>query len=545
SLDDQNKLRAGLNTTPRAKSFSTAMSRTSMFRTMEIQMPSAMAWTFVYMLLSYLVVELVITRQLIRKQADYPIVGRHSHLIPRIILNLYFAGSAVKILDLGYRKFKDHVFRLIRNDGNMVVLPPSSIDELSSLPPSVASPHGALEHDLLGPYTGLNTILDSRLHHSIVQRKLTPRLETLTPYLENELTAAVEDYFPDCDEWTTIQPFRLFGKLAARVSARALVGPSMCRDRGWLDVSINYTESLFKTIVIMRLFPAWSHPFISLLLPSYRYGRNYIKSAKRILAPRFHHALVENSSNSTNDWNAEGHFNVLTWLADTAKGRDRDPEALAFVEVLLALASAHTTLLRMVNVLYDLIANPGYLDGLQKEKEGAGFQGWSHASYHRLQQLDSVLRESQRMSPPTILGLKRLFKLPYTFSDGLHVTEGTYVCLPIFAIENDPDNAPNPERFDGLRSYRLRQKDRESGDHQFSTPGKTVLSFGYGKTACPGRHFASLMLKMTFVKLLTQYEFKFLPNAARPRNVVVHEFLFPLPWTKVLMRRRKRGLCPF
>ncbi|KAI4280285.1 MAG: hypothetical protein L6R38_004563 [Xanthoria sp. 2 TBL-2021] len=454
------------------------------------------------------------TRQLVRKQEGHPI-------------------------------FKHQVFRLIRNDGNIVVLPRTSIDELSSLPSNIASPHGALEHDLLGPYTGLDTILDSRLHHSIVQRKLTPRLDTLTPHLESELTSAIEDYFPDCEEWTTIKPFRLFGKVAARVSARALVGPSLCRDRGWLDVSVNYTEYLFKTIVFMRLFPAWTHPLISRLLPSYWFGRNYIKSAKKILAPRFRHALVESSKDSTNDWNVEEHFNVLTWLADLAKGRDRDPEALAFVEVLLALASVHTTLLRMVNVLYDLIGNPGYLDGLRKEIESISSETWSYASYHRLQQLDSVLRESQRMSPPTILGLKRLFKVPYTFSDGLHVPQGTYVCLPVFAIENDPDNAPDPECFDGLRSYRLRQKEGDNGDHQFSTPEKTVLSFGYGKTACPGRHFASLMLKMTFVKLLTEYEFKFLPHAVRRKNVVIHEFLFPLPWIKVLVRRRKQGVCPF
>ena len=48
------------------------------------------------------------------------------------------------------------------------MLPLEVIDELSLLPPSVASPQGVLEHDLLGLYTGLNLILETRLHYSIV-----------------------------------------------------------------------------------------------------------------------------------------------------------------------------------------------------------------------------------------------------------------------------------------------------------------------------------------------------------------------------------------
>lgn len=125
----------------------------------------------------------------------------------------------------------------------MLVLPVDMVEELTSLPPSVASPHSALEQDLLGPYTGLDLILESRLHHSIVQRKLTPKLGLLTPGLEQELISAFEDYFPLCTDWTEIQPYQLLSKISARLSARALVGPSLCKDPAWLDISINYTEN--------------------------------------------------------------------------------------------------------------------------------------------------------------------------------------------------------------------------------------------------------------------------------------------------------------
>ena len=203
---------------------------------------------------------MIITKRLIRKHYAHPLVGSPSAITPRVILNLIFAGKAAQVLENGYRKvnaeplpditsmliivkFRDRAFQLVRGDGIIIILPNSLLDELSALPPTIASPNGALEHDLLGSYTGLNLILESRLHHSIVQRKLTPRLGVLTPRLESEVKAAFEDYFPTCDDWTEFTPYQLLGKISARLSGRALVGATLCRDPTWLDISFNYTEN--------------------------------------------------------------------------------------------------------------------------------------------------------------------------------------------------------------------------------------------------------------------------------------------------------------
>jgi len=280
-----------------------------------------------------------------------------------------------------------------------------------------------------------------------------------------------------------------------------------------------------------------------------------VQKAKALLGPVIRNLLRKSDNGSRSPQDNEEDSNVLCWLADAAKGRDRDPDTLAHVEVLLALASVHTTLLRMVNVLYDVTANPEYFGELQAEIQNlhASPNGWGATSYAKLDKLDSVLRESQRMSPPTILGMKRLFKESFMFSNGMHIPKGTYVCLSTFAIENDPDNTTKPELFDGLRSYRLRQQkqsnerqqNHNNEDYLFSSMERTVLNFGYGKTACPGRYFASLVIKILFVKLLTEYDFKFLPGTERPKNVMAHEFLFCWPWQKMLVRRKKDGICPF
>jgi len=141
-------------------------------------------------------------------------------------------------------KYTDKAFQFLRSDGDIIVLPRSNIQELSSIPPNIADGTKALEHDLMGPYTGLNFILESRLHHRIVQRKLTPNLGKITPNLEDELGKAVEDLFPKeaNDDWTEVQLYPLLLSLTARTSARAFVGTRFCRDQRWLDVAINFVE---------------------------------------------------------------------------------------------------------------------------------------------------------------------------------------------------------------------------------------------------------------------------------------------------------------
>lgn len=318
--------------------------------------------------------------------------------------------------------------------------------------------------------------------------------------------------------------------------------------------------SVFTTIAVLRLFPTWMRPVIALILPSYWICRRSIATAKQLLGPMVRQFVKDNNAGLQITQIPGGeHFNILSWLVDTGKGSDRDPDTLMHVMVIVALASLHTVLLRVVNVLYDLIANPDLLAEIRDEMEAvaADAQGWNYDCYEKLQKLDSVIVESQRTSPPSTTGLKRLFKEPYTFENGLHIPKDTYVCMPITAIENDPTHTPHPEVFDGLRQYRLSRQAQESritgpnnnnnnnNKLRFVDPTTTTLNFGYGRAACPGRFFASLEIKMILVKLLAEYDLKFLPGARRPSNMMIHEFLFTWPWTMVLLKRRPGGVSPF
>ncbi|KAI1447064.1 cytochrome P450 [Annulohypoxylon stygium] len=516
-------------------------------------------WVLPFIIISYSAADAFLTRRMVLKQPKYPLVGSQVSLMPTLILNFLFLGKAVELLQNGYQNFKNSTFQLIRSHGQLTILPLSLLEELAALPVTISNPSAALEQDLMGRYTGINLILENRLHHTIVQRRLTPRLPLLIPRIEQAVVESVEECFPARDEWMECQPYHALGHVSARAAADAIVGPLFSDSKIWLDVAFNYTENLFRTVVILRSLPTWMSGLVYPLLPSYWAGQKYMNMAKQLLRPRLQELIQKSDSREwePHDNNAD-ELNLLSWLSSMAKGRDREPDTISHVLVLVALASVHTTLLRMVNVLYDIIAaGPELLNELLKEINSVAEDGWDVNSYDKLHRLDSVLRESQRISPPTTLGMKRLFKKSHTFHDGTYIPAGTYAALPIYAIENDALHTSNPEAYDGLRSFRAREefeKPNNDGTHadklaakefEFSTPTRTALNFGYGKAACPGRFFASVVIKMVTVRLITQYEFKFLPETGRPKNVMLHEFLFPWPWQRILVRRRKEGQCPF
>lgn len=279
-------------------------------------------------------------------------------------------------------------------------------------------------------------------------------------------------------------------------------------------------------------------------MPSVWRTKGYIDKAQQLLGPAFAKRLSEIDSGTYRP--TSGQYDGFTWLAELAEGADRDPTRLAHYEILLALASIHTTLLREVNVLYDIMAKPEYVDILRKEIDQEVEKGWKKSSYQNLDKLDSVLRESQRISPPQSIGLRRIMQQSHTLADGTFLPKGSYVCVASYAIENDPTNTENPEEFDGLRDYRKRETNPGTNKHMFTTAEPSVLGFGNGKTACPGRFFASLALKAVFVKMLGDYEFAYKDGKTeKPKNFLVHEFVFPNRLHEILVRKRKQSNSPF
>lgn len=96
-------------------------------------------------------------------------------------------------------------------------------------------------------------------------------------------------------------------------------------------------------------------------------------------------------------------------------------------------------------------------------------------------------------------------------------------------INNDPEvllSDTDPNTFDGLRYYKMRERmskdglsqSEVAGKHQFVSVSTASLMFGYGRHACPGRFFAGNEIKLILVKLLQRFDIKS-EEKDRPRSL--------------------------
>jgi cytochrome P450 len=223
---------------------------------------------------------------------------------------------------------------------------------------------------------------------------------------------------------------------------------------------------------------------------------------------------------------------LLDWMIEIAKDEERNAKDLAHLEVVISLASIHTSQMSAVHVLYDLAHYSEYVDVLRGEirevmREDGQWAQWNKNSFYKLKKLDSFMRESQRRNPPTLLSYHRILRQDFVLHDGTFLPKGSHITMPVNEIQNDSSVTSDPGRFDPLRYYNMRKKTNQGHLHQFATTEENILNFGHGRYACPGRFFAALEIKSILVRLIMEYDWKLPDGQGRPENLMAHEFVFP------------------
>lgn len=138
-----------------------------------------------------------------------------------------------------------------------------------------------------------------------------------------------------------------------------------------------------------------------------------------------------------------------------------------------------------------------------------------------------------------LVAFNRIALTDLTLSSGLQIPAGTHICIASRNILFDPEITPNPDVFDGLRYYKMRENNNIEGHkYQYVNLDDFNMNFGAGRYACPGRFFASMELKLLLAQLLLKFDFQFPPGKNRPSLLVMDELVIPAPWVKVMVKRR-------
>jgi len=154
---------------------------------------------------------------------------------------------------------------------------------------------------------------------------------------------------------------------------------------------------------------------------------------------------------------------------------------------------------------HELAFNKDIQDELRKEikhtyKESNG--KLTYEALMKMKYMDMVVSEIVRKWPPAV-GIDRVCTKPYTIEPvtpdekPIPLKPGDVLWLPIQGIHRDPNNYPNPEKFD---------PERFSDENKDSINPYTYVPFGSGPRNCIGSRFALLEVKVLLFNLLLHFE---------------------------------------
>ncbi|XP_077296728.1 cytochrome P450 9e2-like [Arctopsyche grandis] len=162
-------------------------------------------------------------------------------------------------------------------------------------------------------------------------------------------------------------------------------------------------------------------------------------------------------------------------------------------------------------MLHFIAANPHVQKKMQEEIDQAAEANDGKLDYdtiHGLSYLDMVLSETLRMYPPALLVQRQCtnpYVLPPADSKGkpFEVPVGMIAIVPVYSLHMDPENFPEPEKFD---------PERFNDENKSKIKKFTYLPFGEGPRVCIGSRYAYNQTKIGIANLVRNFEIRLDPK---------------------------------
>ncbi|KAI1356562.1 cytochrome p450 monooxygenase [Xylaria sp. FL0043] len=412
------------------------------------------------------------------------------------------------MLQKGYVENGNGMFRIPTSNLPMYIVPPKFLLELHKLPERSMSFRREMYDRFLGRYTAFASNEDSMV--KAIKVDLTKSIDSLLPGMTEEADYAISNSLNvSSDTWTRVSLHPTSTRLIAFLSGRTFVGLPLSRSPEWIDAAINVTLNAMGGSGKLWQYPSWCWPVVQYFLPETKGVKFYFDKTAEMLLP-----VLRERRQAMSSPDFKPASDMTQWLVQHSKG---DPWSLKYhtrQHIVLNIAAIHTTSGQLTNTLYELAKRPEYLEPLRKEIEENVGEGGSltKLSLYRMKKLDSFLREVQRLNAPGLVSVNRKVLQPVTLSDGTSLPVNTSIAVAADAVARDDRIWNNASEFDGFRFEKLRKTDADDNQFQFTSINEKSLSFGHGRSACPGRFFAAAELKILLSKLIMQYDLKLLES---------------------------------
>jgi len=188
--------------------------------------------------------------------------------------------------------------------------------------------------------------------------------------------------------------------------SRVFLGYPACRNEEWLHLCLAFTINVFATSFALRMFPPFLHSFIARMLPSRYWIRSNLDKAEKLIRQLIDDHAVRAAQKASDPYThrEDEMVSLLDWMIENALGNEAEPHRLAARQLILTLASVHTTSMALAHALFDLCAHPEYMEPLREELLAVLQQpgGLCKRNLEQLHKMESFLAESQRLNPPVL-----------------------------------------------------------------------------------------------------------------------------------------------
>jgi cytochrome P450 len=213
--------------------------------------------------------------------------------------------------------------------------------------------------------------------------------------------------------------------------------------------------------------------------------------------------------------NAKQSSDLLAELLANAEGEDPMSDQ-AVLDTLLALlfAGYDTTSITLTYALYQISQYPAVEDLLLQEINRASD---NLDNTDQLVYVQGVLHETLRLFPPAI-ATARFLQKSLQLRGGFEIPEQSFVVIPIWLIQREAKNFPEPESFRPDRWVKLQGDDwveRLEGDDFGSIAAANrgaFFAFSAGARSCAGSKFAMQEATLVLAGLLKAFSFRAIPG---------------------------------
>lgn len=387
--------------------------------------------------------------------------------------------------------------------------------------------------------------------------------------------------------------------IIARISSRVFLGEELCRDEAWLKITKEYTLNMFLAAAKLRIYPKPLRRFAHWFIPACSQLRAQLEESRRVIFP-----VIQRRQEARRLAGAAGSLpelnDALEWAEEEAGARELKYDPAIF-QLMLSTVAIHTTSHLLMQAMLDIAAHPEIVQPLREEiAEALRKDGWKKTSLYNMKLLDSVLKESQRMTPSSIgkpalpshvplaslptpspcwafdglaphiplsplqtnnagrtdlsisatatASMRRRVEGDVTLSNGLVLRQGMRIMVDSGRM-TDPRVHRNPEAWDGRRFLEMRRSQQQQPGQkkedlaalaaQLVATSPDHLGFGHGRHACPGRFFAANELKVALCHLLIKYDWETAPGSEF-EPIMSGVMNSPCPTARLRLRRRER-----